>query len=791
MKKFNWEKRFVKLFKRCLKRYRKGDADFEKYYREKDEAFLRAIGYKPREFFDFVEDFAEEEEPSIEAALMVAAVRRDYLWTIQEGKLSEGELKESELQLREQQDKFRKAERIGNIGHWEWDVRKDRLIYCSEQYASIYERTVEECLQMSSSLDKDCQHIHPDDRERYRRFHYDSRSVDAERGIEVRLLTGKGNVRVIHEITRPVYDREEQLIRTMGTVQDITERVDVASKLNESQKQFKHIFNNAPIGMALISLQGNIIELNQAAADVIGYAQDQSAGVNFTALTHPDDMEDSRQRLRDMISGQLDHYSLQRRFRRRDGQYIWIDLKCSLVRDTQNKPSYFIAQGIDITEQRDLSAKLNYQASHDSLTDLINRRELESRMNRMIESARSHGHTHSFCYMDLDQFKIINDTFGHAAGDELLRQLCGLIQRSIRSRDTLARLGGDEFGLLMEHCQMDDALKMAESLRNSINEFRFIWNDKVLGVGVSMGIVAIDDNSGTSDDLMKAADSACYMAKDQGRNRIRVYAETDKDTRIRRSQMQWAAKIKEALQGDQLYLVAQPIEELGSRKQEKSFYELLLRISDDKGNLVSALAMLLAAERFGLITKIDEWVFEKACSSILSDPVQLEKTSLCSINLSGQSITDMEFLEFVEDTVERFRIPPGKICFEITETSAISNFSNASKFMERLRSRGFYFALDDFGTGLSSFSYLKKLPVDYIKIDGAFIRDIHTDPTNMALVKSINELGHVFGKRTIAEYVESPKLLEVVRSIGIDFAQGYCIGMPETISRKTVLKSVS
>lgn len=239
-----------------------------------------------------------------------------------------------------------------------------------------------------------------------------------------------------------------------------------------------------------------------------------------------------------------------------------------------------------------------------------------------------------------------------------------------------------------------------------------------------------------------------------------------------------------------LFLVAQPIEDLHSDKKENEFYELLLRMTDDKGNLISASVMLSAAERYGLITIIDKWVVEKACSTILSDSILMERIRMCSINLSGHSITNMEFLDFIETTVDKFNIPPTKICFEITETAAISNYSRASKFMERLRSRGFYFALDDFGTGLSSFAYLKKLPVDYIKIDGSFMQDILEDSADLALVKSMNDLGHIYGKRTIAEYVDSPEILEIVKSLGVDFAQGHCIGMPAPLTSKPVLKIV-
>ncbi len=697
------------------------------------------------------------------------------------------EKKLAELTLQEERRKFERSEKLGNIGHWEWDEIKDTLTYCSPQYIGIYGHSIVSRMKKASYY----QHIHPEDRERVKKEEDDSFEEARSHDIRFRIVKENGEVRYIRQQGEVETNHSGRVIRSFGTSQDITDTVLTAQELEHSRIQFKQTFSNAPIGMALVELDGTTIEFNQAGASMLGLEVKDTIGLNIDSLSHPAERNRNRVDLSKLRRGIVERYHVVRRLRHKNGNYIWIDLHCILVRDAESAPSYIIVQGMDITEQKLLTEKLNYNASHDSLTNLINRRELEQRLNRLIDSAITTGSVHSFCYMDLDQFKIINDTFGHAAGDELLRQLCGLIQSGIRSRDTLARLGGDEFGLLMEHCESRDAINTAENLRNSINDFRFIWDDNVLSVGVSMGIVTIDGNAGTSDDLLKAADSACYMAKDEGRNRIRVYAESDSDLAVRQSEMEWANKINEALLTDNLFLVAQPIDSLHSERKENTFYEILLRMKDERGNLISASAMLSAAERFGLITRIDKWVIAEACRSILSNNVLLEKIELCSINLSGHSITDMEFLEYIESTVEKYHVPQSKICFEITETSAISNFSQACKFMETLRARGFYFALDDFGTGLSSFAYLKKLPVDFIKIDGAFIQDIMKDPTDMALVKSINELGHVFGKKTIAECVESPEILECVRNLGIDYAQGYCIGMPGTLVNVPSLKIVN
>ena len=497
------------------------------------------------------------------------------------------ERKLTELKLKEQQRRSREAEKLGRLGHWEWDEMQDTLVYASDEFARIHEKTVEECLSQSNSFVDDLETIHPDDQKKYTDFYDEVASKNDLSEIQYRLITAKGNLRHVKEITRTIFDDKGNVIRYVGTTQDITEQVNTENKLRTSQVQFKHTFNNAPIGMALVELDGTITELNHAASKMLGYSREESIGMSMSQLTHADEHEQSKERLKKLSSGEIDNYNIIRRFRHHSGEFIWVDLHCNLIRQTDGTPLYLIIQGVDITEQRNLSDKLSYQASHDSLTDLINRREFEARLNKMIESAHSRAAVHTFCYMDLDQFKLVNDTFGHAAGDELLRQLCGLIQSGIRSRDTLARLGGDEFGLLMEHCQTEDALLTAENLRNSINDFRFVWNDTVLSVGVSMGIVVIDHNAGTSDDLLKAADNACYLAKEQGRNRIKVYAESDEETTVRQSEMKWATRINHAISNDELFLVAQPIAALKEQGSGGGFYELLLRIHDSRGELVS------------------------------------------------------------------------------------------------------------------------------------------------------------------------------------------------------------
>ena len=389
--------------------------------------------------------------------------------------------------------------------------------------------------------------------------------------------------------------------------------------------------------------------------------------------------------------------------------------------------------------------------------------------------------THALCYLDLDQFKIINDTSGHVAGDELLRQLGNLLPKEIRKRDTIARLGGDEFGVLMEHCSVAQAGRVAESLRQAVEDFRFRWENKLFRIGVSIGLVPITPSSSGLDDLLGVADRVCYQAKDAGRNRIVIYRQDDRQFSLRHGEMQWVTRIHEALEHNQFELYYQPIVPLNGQPELGWHYELLLRLRDHSGDLIAPGLFLPAAERYNLSTDIDRWVITEAFTWLSALPHDAEPPQLCAINLSGHSLGDEHFLTFVCQQLDQLGLAAGSICFEITETAAISNLSSASQFIHTLKQRGCLFSLDDFGSGLSSFAYLKNLPVDFLKIDGIFVKDIVHDPIDFAMVKSINEIGQVMGKKTIAEFVENDAILAKLRNIGVNYAQGYGIARPQPI----------
>jgi len=441
-----------------------------------------------------------------------------------------------------------------------------------------------------------------------------------------------------------------------------------------------------------------------------------------------------------------------------------------------------LAEQTRISDQLDQSTeKLSHQATHDSLTGLINRREFENHLKKLLQRPVE-GKTHVVFYLDLDQFKIVNDSCGHYAGDELLREISAIMQPYIRESDVLARLGGDEFGVILESCELNLAENIAQSIIGAVNGFRFRWEDKTFRVGISIGMVQINDAMISLDDVMMHIDSACYAAKDAGRSRYHLYLESDKELARRRSEMDWVVRLDQALEKKRFLLYAQPIIPINEQVSSRTNYEILIRMQAKDGEIIPPGTFLPAAERYNKMVNIDRWVAEEAVSMLSANSQFLQQIDYCSINLSCQSLTDVDFLDFIIDLFSAHKGLAGKICFEITETAAIINMLQASRHIAILRGMGLRFALDDFGSGLSSFEYLKTLPIDYLKIDGMFVRDIVTDPIDRAMVKSIHEIASVMDKKTVAEYVENSDILDELKAIGVDYAQGYEIGMPVPLS---------
>lgn len=464
---------------------------------------------------------------------------------------------------------------------------------------------------------------------------------------------------------------------------------------------------------------------------------------------------------------------------RRSGTRIPIADSAAPIRDRHGVLRGAVMVFHDVSVARDLQRELGYQASHDPLTGLYNRREFDREVTRALERSERDGQQHTLCYLDLDQFKVVNDTCGHAAGDQLLQKLTADLLARLRKADVLARLGGDEFGLLLANRPLRRALDVAEGLRETVNAFRFQWQDKTFQIGVSIGLVELTPRIASAAEALAAADMACYAAKDDGRNRVHVYRPDDADLTRRREEMGMVSAVQRALAEDGLELFAQVIAPV-QEAMLLPHYEVLVRMRDADGRPLSPGAFVPAAERFQLMSSIDRRVVSHALQ-LSAQQARLGRPVELSINLSGQSLSEDLFLDFVIREIDRSGVDPAHVCFEITETAAINNMTRAVRFMTSIRALGCHFALDDFGSGMSSLGYLKTLPVDLLKIDGGFIKRLHENAVDQAMVRAIQEVARLMNMRTVAEFVENAAILAVLHEIGVDRAQGYFLGKPTPV----------
>ncbi len=570
------------------------------------------------------------------------------------------------------------------------------------------------------------------------------------------------------------------------------------TSLNKEKERAIVTLHSIGDGVITTDLNGNIESLNSVAEKLTGWnflkAKDEPIQNVCQFIRDSDLRQIENPVLLSLKNAEVILSNSHSLLMRDDGNEFAIEYTASPIFDINNRISGSVLVFRDVTEMRALSNQLSYQASHDSLTSLFNRREFEKRLEQAINDSSKEDKQHILCYLDLDQFKVVNDTCGHIAGDELLKLIAVTLRGQIRESDLIARLGGDEFGILLKNCNLDKAKIIINTTRKAINDIRFVWDDKSFNIGLSVGIVRINKHSGNLYNVLSAADTSCYVAKDEGRNRFHVYEYND-DTLIKRQgEMQWVHKINHALENNKFTLYFQTIEPLHS-KDTSIHIEILIRMINDEGKIVPPMAFIPAAERYDLMNTIDRWVVSNTL--LYFKTVNAQQYGLIAINISAQSLSDDSFLKFITSEIKANNINPTQLCFEITETSAIINLSRAMDFISSLKNIGCKFALDDFGSGLSSFAYLKNLPVDYLKIDGGFIRDILDDPIDLAFVESINQIGHVMGIQTIAEFVENDHIYELLKKIGIDYVQGYSLSQPKplfelasTLSHNKIVETV-
>lgn len=685
----------------------------------------------------------------------------------------------AEQALKLSQERFDLAVAGSNDGLWDWNTVSGEMYFSPrfEQLLGFDE------LELGNSMDRFMERVHPEDKaatEQALIAHLKNGTVF---DVEVRYQTKAGDYRWFRARGQSVRDLTGRAVRMAGSITDMTDRRQAATDLFVEKERALVTLASIADGVITTDTDGWVEYLNPVAEQLTGWTTATARGLPMQAILrivdetnrkiapNPIEMVLREERTIETASTML--------LVRNDGTEIPIMQSAAPIRVRTGEISGVVLVLHDVSRERQYVAKLSYQASHDSLTGLINRGEFERRLSLALKSAAQIGRHHAVMYLDLDQFKIVNDTCGHAAGDQLMRQVSAVLQRRLREGDTLARLGGDEFGVLLENCAPDNALRIAEELRQTVMECHFAWETRSFNIGVSIGLVNVADGSFTLTDVLSAADSACYMAKENGRNRVQVYHPEDSELSMRQGEMEWIGRLQRALDEDRFVLYAQDIAGLDPAHKLADHCEILIRMLDESGQLVPPMAFIPAAERYNLMPSIDRWVVRNAFAIIgRQQAEQHAGPGIFAINLSGASIGDERFLDYLREQFEHFNVAPQSICFEITETAAIAKLHKATEFINQLKSLGCLFSLDDFGAGMSSFAYLKHLPVDFLKIDGGFVKDMADDPIDRAMVEAINSIGHVMGKQTIAEFVDGERVIRLLREIGVDFAQGYGVAKP-------------
>ena len=546
----------------------------------------------------------------------------------------------------------------------------------------------------------------------------------------------------------------------------------------EVQDRFESAFNNAPIGMALIDMEGRWLQVNGALCRITGHSVEELRATTLRAITHPDDIGLDALCLEQLLEDRVPNCQVEKRYRHARGHDVWVLVTTSVVRDADRRPLYTVTQVQDISERKELARRLEYVVDHDFLTGLLNRRQFELELSRETERAARYGSPGAVLLIDIDNFKDVNDTFGHRAGDDVLKGVAGLLRERLRHTDIIARVGGDEFAVLLTQTDADQVQIVASEVVKALSRETAVLADQAIRITASVGVATFDRL--TDIEVLAYADLAMYEAKETGRNRFETYRRIKGGRERASTRIAQTERIRDALETDRLMLYCQPILDLATDRISQ--YELLLRLpGEENGPPLPPSAFLYHAERSGLIQAIDSWVVGKAIA-LIADHARAGHQLVLNVNLSAKSIGDRKLAAVIEFALDTSGIDPACLIFELTETAAISNLEEAQAFATRLHGRGCRFALDDFGTGFGSFYYLKNFPFDFLKIDGDFIRGLDTSPLNQLLVSAIVGIARGMGRKTVAEFVADAETARLIRTIGVDCAQGYHVGMPRPIA---------
>ncbi|WP_019623418.1 EAL domain-containing protein [Thioalkalivibrio thiocyanoxidans] len=698
-------------------------------------------------------------------------------------------LVEEQEHLRDSEQRLSLAQEFSGIGTWEWHIDSGAVIWTRPTFR-LFDLPEDDT---EVTFERYLERVHADDRPRVQAVVEQTLECGTAYSIEHRVVTGNGDQRWLLGRGDVLRDDTGNPRRMYGIVQDITSTKRAEEALFREKEYAQVTLASIGDGVITTDTRGRVTFLNPVAEYLTGWSTRDATGEPLTRvfdilneITRKPAINPVERCLQEgRIVGLANHTVLLRT----DGQEFAIEDSAAPIRDRDGQIVGVVLVFHDVTQARELANQLSWQATHDALTGLPNRHAFEQRLEQLArypESQKGH-EQHTLLYIDLDQFKVVNDIAGHLAGDQMIRQVGELMLDQIRESDLLARLGGDEFGIILTYCDIAHAERVANAIHTVLDELRFAWEDRVFRISASIGIIEFHPGRHSLDQLLADADIAVYAAKNAGRRRSHIFRPEDQELQQHRREMDWATQISDAVEQGRLVLFAQkihPLAEPDSAERPPGLaFEVLVRLRHEDGQLIPPGVFLPAAERFDLITIVDRWIITRTFSMV-ADYLREHgphTISHCAVNLSGATLSDESLLPFIKNQLSLNQLPGEIFCFEVTETAAISNLQAAMRFIRDLRTMGCRFALDDFGSGLSSFAYLKTLPVDYLKIDGSFVRNISTDPVNHALVSNINDIGHLLEKQTIAEFAEDELTIARLRELRVDFAQGYGLHRPQPL----------